>query len=190
MPRLQLEAFVTECWVSDGGPFVRVVERDVVLVRRALSSSDGGHATTAGRGTCGRLRVYIIKDASGEPRVDEVTTCLKQGVVVHSDVLFQGLESCTERGAPSGLGAEPYDFRCDPRVVDSMDVFIHEFFKAGIGVQDVKVVVPYQFVVVQIRMCICATCVQRLAVDGGLLAIATFQNCFLTVEHVANEKGG
>jgi len=75
--------------------------------------------------------------------VDETTTCLKQGVVVHPDVLFQGLEPCAERGVPSGLGAEPYDFRCDPRVVDSVDVFIHEFLKASVGVQDVKVVVPY-----------------------------------------------
>ena len=82
MPRLQLEAFVAECWVSDGGLFVWVVERDVVLVRRALSSSDGGHATTASRGACGRLRVYIIKDTSGEPRVDETTTRFEQGIVV------------------------------------------------------------------------------------------------------------
>src|SRR5712671_4805730 len=189
VPRLQLEAFVTECWVSDGGPFVRVVERDVILVRGTLSSSDGGHATTVGRGTCGRLQVYVMKDASGEPRVDETTTCLEQGIVVHSDVLFQGLESCAERGAPSGLGAEPYNFCCDPRVVDGVDVFIHEFFKAGVGVQDVKVVVPYQLVVAQIGTCICATCVQRFAVNGGLLAVATFQNCFFAVEHVANEKG-
>src|SRR5712671_1601500 len=83
VPRLQLKAFVTECWMPDGGLFVRVVERDVILVRRTLSSSDGGHATTAGRGTCGRLRVYIIKNASGEPCMDETTTCLEQGVVVH-----------------------------------------------------------------------------------------------------------
>jgi len=53
--RLQFKAFVTECWMPDGGLFVRVVERDVVLVRRALSSSDGGHAATVGGGTCGRL---------------------------------------------------------------------------------------------------------------------------------------
>src|SRR5712672_2725440 len=81
VPRLQLEAFVTECWVSDCGLFVRVVERDVVLVRRALSSSNSGHATTTGRGTCGRLQIYVIKDASGEPCVDETTTWLEQGVV-------------------------------------------------------------------------------------------------------------
>jgi len=140
---LQLEAFVTECWVPDSGLFVWVVERDVILVRRTLSSSDGGHATTAGRGTRGRLRVYVIKNASGEPRVDEATTCLEQGVVIHSDVLFQGLELRAERGAPSGLRAEPYDFRCDPRVIDGVDVFVHEFLKAGVGVQDMKVVVPY-----------------------------------------------
>src|SRR5712672_2057597 len=174
MPRLQLEAFVTECWVSDGGPFVRVVERDVVLVRRTLSSSDGGHVTTAGRGTRGRLRVYVVKDASGEPRVDEATTCLEQGVVVHSDVLFQGLESCAECGAPSGLGTEPYNFRCNPRVVDGVDVFIHEFLKVGVGVQDVKVVVPYQLVVAQIGTRVCAARVQCFAVNGGLLAVATF----------------
>src|SRR5712672_1355466 len=90
VPRLQLKAFVTECWMPDGGLFVRVVERDVVLVRRTLSPSDGGHAATASRGTCWGLRVYVIKDASGEPRVDEAMTCLEQGIVVHPDVLFQG----------------------------------------------------------------------------------------------------
>ena len=54
-------------------------------------------------GTSGRLRVNIIKDASGEPRVYETAMGLEQGVVVHPDVLFQGLEACAERGAPSGL---------------------------------------------------------------------------------------
>jgi len=48
VPRLQLKAFVTECWVSDGRLLVRVVERDIVFVGRALSSSDGGHATATG----------------------------------------------------------------------------------------------------------------------------------------------
>jgi len=86
--RLQLEAFVTECWVSDRRLFVRVVEGNVVLVRRALSSLDGWHAATAGRGTCGRLRVDVVKNASGEPRMDETTTGLEQGVVVHPNVLF------------------------------------------------------------------------------------------------------
>src|SRR5712671_2422070 len=38
MPGLQFEAFVTECWVPDGRLFVRMVEGDVVFVRRALSS--------------------------------------------------------------------------------------------------------------------------------------------------------
>ena len=77
MPGLQLEAFVTECWVSDGCLFVRMVEGDVVLVRRALSSSDGWHAAATDRGTCGRLQVDVIKDASGEPRMDETTTRLE-----------------------------------------------------------------------------------------------------------------
>src|SRR5712675_1242892 len=144
MPGLQFEAFVTECWVSDGGLFVWVVERDIVFVRRSLGSSDGRHATAACRGACGRLRVYVIKDASGEPRVNEATTCLEQGVVVHPDVLFQGLKSCAERGAPSGLGAEPYDFRRDPRVVDSVDMLVHEFLEAGVGMQDMELVVPDQ----------------------------------------------
>ena len=125
VPRLQFEAFVAECWVSDCGLLVWVMEGDIVFVGRALGSSDGWHATAAGRGTRGRLRIYVIEDASGEPRVDETTTCLEQGVVVHSDVLFQGLESCAERGASSSLGAEPYDFRCDPGVVDGVDVLIH-----------------------------------------------------------------
>src|SRR5712671_258403 len=55
MSRLQLEAFVTECWVSNGCLFIRVVEGDVVFVRRALSSPDGWHAAATSRGTCGRL---------------------------------------------------------------------------------------------------------------------------------------
>jgi len=55
------------------------------------------------RGTSGWLRIDIIKNASGEPRVYETAMGLEQGVVVHPDVLFQGLEACAERGAPSGL---------------------------------------------------------------------------------------
>ena len=55
MSRLQLEAFVAECWVSNGCLFIWVVEGDVVFVRRALSSPDGWHTTATGRGACGRL---------------------------------------------------------------------------------------------------------------------------------------
>src|SRR5712671_6390419 len=73
MPRLQLEAFVAECWVSNGCLFVRVVEGDIVFVRRALSSSDGWHAAATGRGACRRLRIYIVKYVSGEPRMDETS---------------------------------------------------------------------------------------------------------------------
>jgi len=69
-------------------------------------------------------------------------TRLEQGVVIHSDVLFQGLESRAECGALSGLGAEPYNFRCDPRIVDGVDMLIHEFLEAGVGMQDMEVVVP------------------------------------------------
>src|SRR5882672_5244392 len=93
MPRLQFEAFVAECWVPNGGLFIWVVEGDVVFVRRALSPSDGWHAAATDRRACGRLRVYVVKNASGEPRVNETSTGLEQGVVVHSDVLFQGLET-------------------------------------------------------------------------------------------------
>ena len=125
VPRLQFEAFVAECWVPDGGLLIWVVEGDVVFIRRSLGSSDGWHAAPTGRGTRGRLRVDIIEDASGEPCMDKATTCLEQGIVVHSDVLFQGLEPCTERGASGGLGAESYDFRCDSGVVNSVDMLIH-----------------------------------------------------------------
>src|SRR5712672_720907 len=38
MSGLQFEAFVAECWVSNGCFFVRVMEGDVVFVGRALSS--------------------------------------------------------------------------------------------------------------------------------------------------------
>src|SRR5712671_6078923 len=96
---LQLEAFITECWVPDGRLFVWVVKGDIIFVRRALCSSDGWHAAATGRGGRGRLRIDVVKNASGEPRVDETSTGLEQGVVVHSDVLFQGLETCVERGA-------------------------------------------------------------------------------------------
>src|SRR5712675_1011501 len=45
MPRLQLEAFVTECWLSNCCLLIRVMEGDVVFVGRTLSPSDGWHAT-------------------------------------------------------------------------------------------------------------------------------------------------
>src|SRR5712671_4402378 len=85
---LQLEAFVAECWVSNGCLFIWVVEGDVVFVRRALSSPNGWHAAATGRGACRRLRVDVVKYASREPRVDETSTGLEQGIVVHSDVFF------------------------------------------------------------------------------------------------------
>jgi len=55
VPGLQLEAFITECRVLDGCLLVWMVEWDVVLIRRALSSSNGWHVVATGRGTCGRL---------------------------------------------------------------------------------------------------------------------------------------
>src|SRR5712672_770629 len=99
MPRLQFEAFVAERWVSNGRLFIRVMEGDVVFVGRALSPSDGWHAATASRGACGRLRVDIVEDASGEPCVDETSAGLEEGVVVHPYVFFQGLKACAIRGA-------------------------------------------------------------------------------------------
>jgi len=66
--------------------------------------------------------------------VDETSTGLEQGVVVHSYVLFQGLEARAICGAPCGLRTEPYDFCRDSRVVDSVDMFVHEFFQIGMGV--------------------------------------------------------
>jgi len=60
VPRLQLKAFVTECWVPDGGFFIRVVERDVVLIRRALSSANGRHTTVAGRGGLAGGSEYML----------------------------------------------------------------------------------------------------------------------------------
>jgi len=146
--RLQFEAFVTECWLSRRGPLVRVVEGDVVFIGRALSSSNSWHAATADRGTGGRLRVDIIEDASGEPRVYETATGLEQGIVVHSDVLFQGLETCVERGTSGGLRAESHDLCCDTGIVYGVDVSIHELLQASLGMQHVKVVIPYELVVV------------------------------------------
>src|SRR5712675_1222041 len=134
VPRLQLEAFVTECWLSNGRLFIWVMEGDVVFVGRALSSSDGWHAAATGRGACGRLRIDVVEYASGEPRVDETSAGLEQGVVVHSYVLFQGLEARTIRGTPCGLCAEPDDLCGDSRVVDGVDMFVHKFFQVGLGV--------------------------------------------------------
>src|SRR5882672_5279155 len=41
----QFEAFVTECWLTDRGRFVWVVEGDPIFVGRALSSSDDRHSS-------------------------------------------------------------------------------------------------------------------------------------------------
>src|SRR5712671_156197 len=114
----QFEAFVAECWLLARGFLVGMVEGDLVFVGRALSSSNGGHSSFPSGGTGGWLCVNIVEDASGEPRMDEAATGFEQRIVVHSYVLFQGLQACVERSAPSGLRAKPYDFRCDSRVVD------------------------------------------------------------------------
>src|SRR5712671_47670 len=135
VPRLQLEAFVTECWLSNGRLFIWVMEGDVVFVGRALSSSDGWHAAATGRGACGRLRINVVEYASGKSRVDETSTGLEQGVVVHSYVLFQGFETRVIRGTSCGLRTEPHDLCGDSRVVDGVDMFIHELFQVGMGVQ-------------------------------------------------------
>jgi len=74
---LQLEAFVTECWVLDRRLFIRVVKGDVVFIGRTLGSMDGWHAVAMGRGTSGRFRVNVIKDASGESRMYETATSLE-----------------------------------------------------------------------------------------------------------------
>src|SRR5712671_2449543 len=132
--RLQLEAFVTECWVPDRCLFIRVVKGDVIFIGRALGSTDGRHAAATGRGTSGRLRVNVVKNASGEPRMYETAMGLEQCVVVHSDVLFQGLETCVVCGTSGSLRTESHDFRCDPGVVDGVDVLVHKFFQAGLGV--------------------------------------------------------
>src|SRR5712671_7356479 len=98
------------------------------------------------RGTGGRLRVNIIEDASGGPHMYEMTPSFEQGIVVHPDVLFQGLEMRVECGASGGLGTEPYDLCRDSGVVDCVDMLIHELFEAGLGMQYVEVVVSYHFI--------------------------------------------
>ena len=117
-----------------------MVEGDVVFVGRALSSSDCWHAMAMDGGTSGRLRVDVIENASGEPRVDEMSLGLEQGIVIHPDVLFQGLEVCAERGMPTGLQMESHDLCCDTGIIDGVDVSVHELFQAGLRVQHVKVV--------------------------------------------------
>jgi len=74
---LQFEAFIAECWVADRGLFVWVMEGDIVLVGRALYSSDSGQAATMNRWAGRRLRIDVVKYASGEPCVYESTTGLK-----------------------------------------------------------------------------------------------------------------
>src|SRR5712671_2774603 len=118
------------------------MEGDVVFVGRALRSSDCWHATTTDWGTSGGLQVNVVKNASGEPCVYKTMASLEQGVVVHSNVLFQGLEACVERGTPSGLRPESYDLCCDTGIIYGVDVLVYELFQAGLGVQHVKVVVP------------------------------------------------
>jgi len=124
-----------------------VVEGDVIFVGRALSSSNSWHATATDGGTSRRLQVNVIKDASGEPRVYETATGLKQGIIVHPNVLFQGLEVCAERGVPGGLRTESHDLCCDTGIIDGVDVSVHKFFQAGLGVQHMEVVVPDELVV-------------------------------------------
>ena len=100
---MQLETFITECRASDCCLFIWVVKGDVIFVGRALGSTDGWHAAATGRGASGRLQVDIVKNVSGEPHVYETATGLEQCIVVHLDVLFQGLEMCVVRGTSGSL---------------------------------------------------------------------------------------
>jgi len=79
--------------------------------------------------------------------VYETTTCLEQSVVVHPNILLQGFETRAERGASGGLRAESHDLCCDTRVVNGVDVSVHELFQGGLGVEYVEVIVPYELVV-------------------------------------------
>jgi len=135
--RLEFEAFVTECWLAGCGSFVQVMEGDIVFIWRTLSSSYGRHVATANRGTSGRLRVDVIENASGEPRVDETSLGLEEGIVVHPDVLFQGLKVCVECGTPTGLRTESHNLCCDTGIIYGVDVLVHKFLQAGLGVQHV-----------------------------------------------------
>jgi len=123
------------------------MEGDVVFIWRALSSSDCWHTVAADRGTSRRLQVDVVEYASGEPHVYKTATGLEQGVIVHPDVLFQGLEACTECGVPTGLWMESHDLCCDTGIVYGVDVSVHKLFQAGLGMQDVQVVVPYQLII-------------------------------------------
>jgi len=51
-----------------------------------------------------------------------------------------------------------------------------------------EVVVPYQFVVAQIWTSVCATRVQRFAVDRGLLAVAPLYDGFLPIEYITDKR--
>jgi len=139
--RLEFEALVAECWLAGGWSFVQVVEGDVVFVGRALSSSHHGHVSAMNWGTRGRLQINVVENARGEPRVDQVVTGLEQCVVVHPNVLFQGLEACCVRCAPGSLGSEAYNFRGDAWVTNGVDMLVHQLLEVGLGMQHMEVVV-------------------------------------------------
>ena len=77
----------------------------------------------------------------------ETSLGLKEGIVVHPDVLFQGLEAHAEHSTPTGLRTELHDLCCDTGIVYGMDVSVHELLQAGLGMQYVQVVIPYELVV-------------------------------------------
>jgi len=77
MVGLKFKAFVTECRLVGGWSLIRVVEGDVIFIRRALCSSLRGHVSMANWGTGGRLRINVIKNTSGEPCMYEMVTGLE-----------------------------------------------------------------------------------------------------------------
>ena len=105
-----------------------MVERDIVLIRGTLCPSNGWHAVMTDWWTGGRLRIDVVEYASGEPHMYETAMSLEQGIVVHSDVLLQGLKAHVESGVLAGLRTESHDLRGDAWVVNGVDVSVHEFF--------------------------------------------------------------
>ena len=77
----------------------------------------------------------------------ETMTGLEQCVVVHPNVLFQGLETRAECCASGGLRTESHDLCGDTGIVNSVDVSVHELFQGGLGVEHVQVVVPDELVI-------------------------------------------
>jgi len=184
--RLDLEAFVAECWLFKGGSLVGVEEGDVTnVVWRALCASQARDVSTdwgLGRG----LGVDLAEDPCGESCVDEPPSHFKEGIVIHADVFFQRLEVSGEHSLPHDLCAEAHYICGDAWVSKLVYVVVHQFFHTSVGVEHMEMVIADLFVIPQVWDRVGSACVQRLAVDGAELAIAALDDRFFAIEDETN----